>query len=310
MAKKPAVPLQDRLRNLDALLAKAAPAAFAAFRPGASPKALAVLEKKALAGKDLPDDLRVFFQWHDGQTKPASLSGEANWTPLSAAEALDAWTFLNHPKTERTGTWKDAWLPLFANGAGDYLVYETGGAAPGALRVYRHDGAGRAVAHASLEAWAAALEKEWKPAASAGAKASKKAAFAVDLTATQWKKATSPKQAALASKPVGTAYYYRRRYFAQPTVRWRVFVKVAPNAWYYAMSSQGLNEGFQDLCAIANKPRKPRDYEWKRDDYDMAVRELNAANVRADLQDIQAKQNKWSLDHVGLFEGSVKVAAP
>ncbi len=299
--------LAERLSRIDTLLKDADPDAFASLKPGASDAALKPLSDACFGGKKLPADLLAFFRWHDGQSKVESLSQDNNRTPMSAAEALAAWQYLSDPKAEITRSFAKTWLPIFTNGAGDYLTYESAGKNPGALIGYWHTDEDRDVEYRSLTVWAIELEDSLAAEVKKRKKAPKKAKFELDISQTAWKKASSPDQATLTNKPVGTAYYYCRRFFALEHPFFRAFVKVAPDVWYFAMTTKGLNEAIGEIVTIANKVRQPMGFEWKKNDRFMAIEELLPGTVRADLTDFQTKQRKWSTAHVGLYEAEVKV---
>ena len=127
-AKAPATSdaLSAKLARIDVLLKDDNPEALAVLKPGASDAALKALAD-AFGGGELPPDLVAFFRWHDGQSKVESLSQDDNRTPMSAAEALDAWKFLSNPKADLEQPYTKTWLPIFTNGAGDYLVFESSG---------------------------------------------------------------------------------------------------------------------------------------------------------------------------------------
>src|SRR5690349_19897746 len=101
---------------------------------------------------------------------------------MSVSQALSAWKFLSNPKSEISKPWSNTWLPIFTNGAGDYLVYESGGKKPGALIEYWHADEDRDVEFSSLLDWAADLEKSLAYDVKKLKKAPKKAKFALDLT--------------------------------------------------------------------------------------------------------------------------------
>ncbi len=145
--------LGRRLARIDELLDKVSPDALDAMRAGATDVALKRLSK-ALGGKPLPEPIATFFRWHDGQSTPVSLHAGDNRTPMSIAESLDAWRFLGDPDEEILQPWSKTWLPLFTNGAGDYLCVITSGKDAGALVEYWHTDKDRNQPHASLEAWA------------------------------------------------------------------------------------------------------------------------------------------------------------
>jgi cell wall assembly regulator SMI1 len=156
LAPKPAPTdrLGRKLARIDALLEKANPYALDAMKQGASAAALAKLAKTVFGGTSLPGEVAAFFRWHDGQSEVASLHPGDNRTPLSVAEAIEAWTFLGDPQEEVQQPWSTTWLPLFTNGAGDYLCVETAGEGAGKLVSYWHTDAERTPDVPTLEAWA------------------------------------------------------------------------------------------------------------------------------------------------------------
>jgi cell wall assembly regulator SMI1 len=138
-------PLVKLLAALDPAWLRALPDAADTLKPGAAPAALATLPPAC-------EELQTWFAWHDGQTRPKSLSD--NRYLLSLAEARDAQRFL---VAEAEG-YQPTWFPLLANGAGDYLVFETApGKGHGALLEYWHDSDDRGLAFASVSAWARML---------------------------------------------------------------------------------------------------------------------------------------------------------
>jgi hypothetical protein len=149
------VSLHDSLQQLDPLFCRLPTSPE--LRPGASPEDLRLLEQRVSGG--LPDDLRVWFEWHDGQENPAALSPDTNWTLLSLAQALAAWRFFTDPSQEFLLPYEKHWFPLFGNGGGDHLVYVLGKPDRAALVEYWHDDAERPVAYAGLREWAEEARK-------------------------------------------------------------------------------------------------------------------------------------------------------
>lgn len=147
--------LSAQLARLDGLLPVRAPRVHAGLCPGASPEALTRLADACFGGA-LPEELGVWFAWHDGQRGADAISPESNYTLHSIESALRTHALLSAPGADVAQPWSAAWLPLLENGAGDHLVY-----ADGALLSYRHDDAARPVRWASLGAWAKACAAAW-----------------------------------------------------------------------------------------------------------------------------------------------------
>ncbi len=76
---------------------------------------------------------------------------------VQITEVIDAWKFMNKPSSEVQKPWSKTWLPLFTNGAGDYLCLEPAGKHAGTLVEYWHADTDRKTAYPSLEAWADAV---------------------------------------------------------------------------------------------------------------------------------------------------------
>ena len=146
--------LEADLRNIDKQISAKAPKVAAGLRPGAQENGLALLRDTFFDGKDLPEDLAIFFRWHDGQTGYQSLSPLDNRMLMSIDDAIDTWTFLSNPREDIRQPWDKVWIPILANGAGDYVVYVASGYMKGQLLNYWHDDSGRAMAFSSLESWA------------------------------------------------------------------------------------------------------------------------------------------------------------
>ncbi|OOV98079.1 SMI1/KNR4 family protein [Pseudomonas sp. MF4836] len=127
------------------------------FRPGASEAEMA--EAECQLGLPLPPMLRALYAIADGQTEGAATLLDAfAWMPLS--EVVDRAAFLNEffpggineedPDHEpmqvdagiRPTWWWPQWLPIMANGGGDYLCVDLDpapGGQPGQVLAYFHD---------------------------------------------------------------------------------------------------------------------------------------------------------------------------
>ena len=153
--------LQTLLPDLDMLLRSHLP--DAGLRPPADARSVTALGKEAPGGR-LPDELRSWFAWHDGQDAdaPALIPQDAapsltflNQTgrALSAAEALKQIRL-------RRGTdgWQTGWLPLFVIEADDgdedtLVVYDCTAGSPGVLRYAWSTSAAEGILRSSLAGW-------------------------------------------------------------------------------------------------------------------------------------------------------------
>jgi cell wall assembly regulator SMI1 len=146
--------LEADLRNIDEQISANAPKVAAGLHPGAQENGLALLRDTFFEGKDLPEDLATFFRWHDGQSGFQSLSPLDNRMLMSIDDVIDTWSFLSSPDEDIQQPWNIAWIPILANGAGDYVVYVASGDMKGQLLNYWHDDVDRTMAFSSLESWA------------------------------------------------------------------------------------------------------------------------------------------------------------
>jgi hypothetical protein len=210
--------LAASLRKLDHVLPALAAESFA---PPASAKQRDALARDVLGGK-LPAELAEWFGWRNGQREITPLDPKNNFTAISAQEARKIWRLLNDRKADCLRP-KPTWLPLFENGGGDYLMYETSGPKRGALFVYLHDDADwpRAPEYKSLSDWAIRVTAGQAKLAKAKPR---KAAF--DLGSLKF--ATIGRAPPLAKLEPGTVLRitYARDWFV-------VFLKTGPNAWMW-----------------------------------------------------------------------------
>lgn len=142
------------LENIDRAAAAKAPEVAAGLRAGAGDQELALLRRTIFGQQAIPEDLEAFFRWHNGQEGYRSLSPMDNRMLMSIEDALNTWSFLSDPTEDIQQPWEQSWVPILANGAGDYIVYVASGATKGALLGYWHDADDRRVEFPSLEAWA------------------------------------------------------------------------------------------------------------------------------------------------------------
>lgn len=126
--------LKALLRRLDASLQKNDPARYATLQAPLTEAEIQALEKKY--DTNVPAELRELYRWKNGQRfddKAQSLFG--NKTFMTLEEALLNRDELNDLTTsEQTedqfkirNWWRVSWIPIFENGGGNYLCYDTEG---------------------------------------------------------------------------------------------------------------------------------------------------------------------------------------
>jgi cell wall assembly regulator SMI1 len=212
-------------RSLEAIRAHAknvVPAAAKSLRRSAGSGARKRLEKAL--GRRLPPELATWFAHHDGQhfladgldpTAPAM-------TWLSVKDAIaERGALIDQP--EKMLPWDDRWLPILANGGGDFYVHVTAGRNAGNVLFYLHDARRRPVVAKSLAELAARIAKELaaRDAPKASGLGAKLAAPLVDCGA--------PTLDALNRAPVGTVYY--RRALPHRSFFYWLYVKVTKRSW-------------------------------------------------------------------------------
>lgn len=219
MPKKPA-PADPFVTSLARLEHAIGAAELAVARSLRKPAPAAKRKQLAKLVGALPAEVDAWLAWHDGQGRGPAFGPSENDRLLSADEIAAAWSSLEE---EGHPPWKSSWLPLATNGAGDYLVLDR---ATGGLVRYQHDARARPKRARSLSAWVAEIEAQWSRASSSATASS---------TLEGWTKTKSPKAAALAKKPVGSAYAFRAK---APSLGKGVFVhlfwKQAPSTWFLA----------------------------------------------------------------------------
>lgn len=142
------------LRSIDHAVAAKVPHIAAGLCAGARDQELALLRNTIFGADPIPEDLELFFRWHNGQVGYESLSPMDNRMLMSIAESVGAWKFLSNPMEDIQQPWDQSWIPILANGAGDHIVYLASGTNKGGLLAYWHDADDRRIVFPSLEAWA------------------------------------------------------------------------------------------------------------------------------------------------------------
>lgn len=120
--------MKETLKTLDKLLTELRPDYYAELNKG-----LGDFDMKAMEESfdiKLPKDLRALYKWRNGQSTDnmESLVNNSMFIPLH--EALETMQELNEmigTDFETENWWNEAWIPLFSNGSGDYICYDTEG---------------------------------------------------------------------------------------------------------------------------------------------------------------------------------------
>ncbi len=117
--RRPAAPAEDDLTGLlqriDRWLKKHRAHFYQALAPGATEE-----ELQALPGKFLPEELRTWLTWHNGQGDEIVGSFVESWNLMSVAQILEAKEMLDAEAAPTPG-WKTTWIPLLDDGADDYV---------------------------------------------------------------------------------------------------------------------------------------------------------------------------------------------
>jgi cell wall assembly regulator SMI1 len=78
--------------------------------------------QKAL-GRSLPEELRTWLTWHNGQNPDVMGALQENWLPMSANEIAEAKRELD---AEGHAGWERSWIPFLDDDKGDYLCLDPG----------------------------------------------------------------------------------------------------------------------------------------------------------------------------------------
>jgi cell wall assembly regulator SMI1 len=143
------------LARLEKWLARHRKGYLEGLRPGASAAELNELEK-ALTPHPLPEELRLWLAWHNGQGPDVIGAFVDSWLMLGTTEIAQEWRERN--KKPAPG-WNNDWIPLLDDGEGDLVVMAPGKTGCPLLEVWR----GRSdqpVFAASLMAWLETFVKD------------------------------------------------------------------------------------------------------------------------------------------------------
>ncbi len=140
---------KDKLARLDHWLSAHRARFHHGLLPGASAADLDALA--ATLGKPLPEELRTWLSWHNGQNADVPGAFEQSFNLMSAQEIADAKKELDAQPHEG---WQANWMPFLDSDNGDYLCLDLG--APGCpVRECWRARADHPIASPSLSAWVA-----------------------------------------------------------------------------------------------------------------------------------------------------------
>jgi cell wall assembly regulator SMI1 len=139
--------LKELLSRVDKWLSAHRPRFHRALLPGAS---VADCETLAVAlGKPLPEELRIWLSWHNGQNADVPGAFEQNWNLMSAEQIAEAKKGLD---AEPDKGWQKAWTPFLDDDNGNYLCLDLG--SPGCpVRECWRGRSDHPLAAPSLSAW-------------------------------------------------------------------------------------------------------------------------------------------------------------
>jgi cell wall assembly regulator SMI1 len=111
--------LPDLLAGVDKWLAKHRKRFVKALLAGATPAACDALQSDL--GHALPDELRVWLAWHNGQDPDVVGAFESNWSLLSTKQIADVKKELD---AEASPNWHAAWIPFLGDDDGNYVCID------------------------------------------------------------------------------------------------------------------------------------------------------------------------------------------
>ena len=120
--------MQALLNKLDQHLSTKRADYYKTLQPGLSAEAITALGQTY--NVTIPADLRALYQWKNGQQEDVYEAFVNNSMFLSLQHALDSareLTGMIGTDFEMENWWHAAWIPIFDNGGGDYICYDTAG---------------------------------------------------------------------------------------------------------------------------------------------------------------------------------------
>jgi len=107
----------------------------------------------------MPEDLRRFYKWHDGQQAGTFDSLLENLTFMPLMEIATTHQMLRDVSMLEgwdDNCWQPSWIPFLSNGGGDYLCVaseEYSGIPKGAVIWYDHESVEREIVHSDFNAF-------------------------------------------------------------------------------------------------------------------------------------------------------------
>lgn len=160
MKKRPAtssdfemLPSPDELLHLLALvdqwLTTHRPRFAKALQQGATPAECTALQSDL--GHALPEELRIWLAWHNGQNPDVVGAFESNWSLMNTRQIAEVKKELD---AEASSNWHPAWIPFLDDDAGNYVCIDA--RQPGfPVRECWRGKAEHAIIAPSLTAWVA-----------------------------------------------------------------------------------------------------------------------------------------------------------
>jgi cell wall assembly regulator SMI1 len=158
--KAPAAPpdrLADVLPRLDAWLVRHRPTYHAALNLGATAEELAALERSL--GQPLPEELRTWLGWHNGQKEGFHGAFVESFYLLGTERIASLARSIR--EEDAVAGWNNAWIPLLASDQEDLIVLDTAGPGRPLREVWQGNDAHDVTAK-SLADWAENLLKDFE----------------------------------------------------------------------------------------------------------------------------------------------------
>lgn len=146
--------LSGLLKRLDTWLRKHRGGYHEALLPGADAGELAGLA--TVIGREVPEELKEWLNWHNGQDEEVIGSFIESWNLMSATQIASAW---QERQSEGGPTWNDDWIPLLDDYQGDLIVLDPTRPGCAVRGVWRGQKEAETVAP-TLEAWLEAFVRD------------------------------------------------------------------------------------------------------------------------------------------------------
>lgn len=120
--------IEKTLQELDVNIQKTRPEFYPNLGTSLSDEEIKELEEKYKV--QLPENLKSLYQWKNGQADGCYEAFVNNSMFIPLDQALDTAQELTSMigfDFEIDNWWNEKWIPIFHNGGGDYICYDTGG---------------------------------------------------------------------------------------------------------------------------------------------------------------------------------------